>query len=62
MWMSGCCPAGTIVGLIDRDDAHVDLLATELAWSTWELAKALDDDTMLIDRASCFIAAYQAGD
>ncbi len=54
------CRAGTIVGLIDWDDAHVDLLVTELAWSTWELAKAPTGDTMLIDRASSFIAAYQA--
>jgi Ser/Thr protein kinase RdoA (MazF antagonist) len=54
------CRAGKIVGLIDWDDAHVDLLAAELAWSTWELAKAPTGDTMFIDRASCFIAAYQA--
>jgi Ser/Thr protein kinase RdoA (MazF antagonist) len=56
------CRAGKIVGLIDWDDAHVDLLAAELAWATWELAKAPTGDMILIDRASCFIAAYQAAD
>ena len=51
--------AGRVAGVIDWSEARVDLLARELAWSTWEFgqteARELD-----IERARAFLAGYRA--
>jgi Ser/Thr protein kinase RdoA (MazF antagonist) len=52
------CQDGRIVGLIDWDDVHHDLLIADLAWAVWELAKS-PDGTMLLDRVEAFLAAYE---
>lgn len=54
------CRGGQIVGLIDWDDAHHDLLIADLAWALWELAKSPDGTTLLLDRADAFLTSYQA--
>ncbi|HEY2792576.1 MAG TPA: aminoglycoside phosphotransferase family protein [Micromonosporaceae bacterium] len=53
------CRDGRIVGLIDWDEARVDYVATELAWSVWEFAKARDGDRLRPDRAADFLRTYR---
>ena len=53
------CRAGQIVGLLDWDDARSDLLITELAWATWELAKSPDGTALLVERAADVAAEYR---
>jgi Ser/Thr protein kinase RdoA (MazF antagonist) len=48
------------VGVIDWNDAHVDWLVQEVAWSTWEFCKNGAGNTLLADRAAEFVAAYKA--
>jgi Ser/Thr protein kinase RdoA (MazF antagonist) len=54
------CRDGKIVGLIDWDDTHHDLLIADLAWAVWEMAKSPDGTTLLLDRADAFLKSYQA--
>jgi len=54
------CRDGEIVGIIDWNDAHVDWLIQEVAWSTWEFCKNRAGDALLVDRAEDFVAAYTA--
>jgi Ser/Thr protein kinase RdoA (MazF antagonist) len=51
--------AGRITGLIDWDEVRVDRFAGELAWSTWEFAKAATGDRLLADRADDFLRTYE---
>lgn len=54
------CRGGQIVGLIDWDDTHHDLLIADLAWAIWELAKSSDGTRLLLDRADEFLTSYRA--
>lgn len=54
------CRDGRIVGLIDWDDTHYDLLIADLAWAVWEMAKSADGTALLTDRAGAFLNAYEA--
>jgi Ser/Thr protein kinase RdoA (MazF antagonist) len=54
------CREGQIVGLIDWDDTHHDLLVADLAWAVWEMAKSPDGTMLLVDRADAFLTSYKA--
>jgi Ser/Thr protein kinase RdoA (MazF antagonist) len=52
------CRQDRIVGIIDWDDVRIERLDAELAWVTWELAKAPAGDALIDDRAIELVAAY----
>ena len=52
---------GEIVGLVDWDEVEWGPLITELAISVWEFGKSPTGDTLLLDRAQEFLAAYRQG-
>jgi Ser/Thr protein kinase RdoA (MazF antagonist) len=51
---------GRVVGVIDWSESRVDLLARELAWSTWEFGHTESSRELDIERARAFLAGYQA--
>jgi Ser/Thr protein kinase RdoA (MazF antagonist) len=52
--------AGRVVGVIDWSESRVDLLARELAWSTWEFGHEESTRELDIERARAFLAGYRA--
>ena len=50
----------TITGLLDWDDAHVDFLMQEVAWSAWEFCKTPSGDDWYPERARAYFQAYRA--
>lgn len=49
-----------IRGIIDWDDAHIDFLMQEIAWSAWEFCKTPIGDDWYPQRAKRFFQAYLA--
>jgi Ser/Thr protein kinase RdoA (MazF antagonist) len=52
--------AGRVAGVIDWSESRVDLLARELAWSTWEFGHSEPSRELDIERARVFLAGYRA--
>jgi Ser/Thr protein kinase RdoA (MazF antagonist) len=51
--------AGGVAAVIDWAEARVDLLARELAWSTWEFGHREPSRQLDIERARAFLAGYR---
>ncbi len=49
-----------VAGVIDWAEARIDVLARELAWSTWEFGHDQASRQLDVDRARTFLAAYRA--
>jgi Ser/Thr protein kinase RdoA (MazF antagonist) len=61
-WRNILCRDGSIVALIDWEEAWRGSFIIELAWSIWEFGKSPEGDALLPDRATEFLTAYrQAG-
>lgn len=52
--------AGRVAGVIDWSESRVDLLARELAWSTWEFGHTESTRELDTERARTFLAGYRA--
>jgi Ser/Thr protein kinase RdoA (MazF antagonist) len=52
------CQDKRIVGVIDWDESHADLLAQELAWAVWEFGQDASRADLDLERARNFVAAY----
>jgi Ser/Thr protein kinase RdoA (MazF antagonist) len=52
------CQEERIMGVIDWDDSHHDLLAQELAWAVWEFTQHESDVSLDLEAARRFLAAY----
>lgn len=52
------CQEEQVMGVIDWDDSHHDLLAQELAWAVWEFTQHESDVTLDLEHARRFLAAY----
>lgn len=52
------CRTGRIIGVIDWDESHEDLLVQELAWAVWEFAQDPSRADLDPERARRFVAAY----
>ena len=50
---------GGRLALLDWDEARLDAVVTELAWSVWEFAKTPGGDALDEARAAGFLAAYE---
>jgi Ser/Thr protein kinase RdoA (MazF antagonist) len=50
---------GTIVAVVDWHDAHHDLIAREVAWSTWEFGKEENGRALRPDRPREFLSEYE---
>lgn len=52
--------AGRVAAVIDWSEARVDVLASELAWATWEFGHDEASRALDIDRARTFLAGFRA--
>jgi len=51
--------SGKVVAVVDWHDAHRDLLAREVAWSTWEFGKEDGGRALRPDRPREFLSEYE---
>jgi Ser/Thr protein kinase RdoA (MazF antagonist) len=51
---------GAITAVLDWDDAHLDFLMQEVAWSAWEFGKTASGDDWHPERARAFVETYRA--
>ena len=51
--------SGQIVAVVDWHEAHHDLIAREVGWTTWEFGKEADGRALRLDRPREFLSEYE---